>query len=55
MVRPWVRLAARTRAGRVLLTHLQMGYDPEATVASVRAVFDGPVQLVVPGDTFDLG
>ncbi|HET7722404.1 MAG TPA: MBL fold metallo-hydrolase, partial [Acidimicrobiales bacterium] len=29
------RLAARTGAGRVLLTHLQMGYDPQATIASV--------------------
>ena len=26
---------AATRAGRVLLTHLQMGHDPEATIASV--------------------
>ena len=31
------RLAAATGAGRVLLTHLQMGYDPDETVASVRA------------------
>lgn len=48
------RLAARTRAGRVLLTHLQMGFDREATIASVRASFDGPVDLVAPGDTFDI-
>jgi ribonuclease BN (tRNA processing enzyme) len=27
-------LAARSGAGRVLLTHLLMGYDPEATIAS---------------------
>ena len=43
------RLARRTRAGRVLLTHLQMGYDREATIESVRAHFDGPVELVDPG------
>ena len=43
------RLAHRTRAGRVLLTHLQMGYDQEATIESVRAHFDGPVELVDPG------
>ncbi|HEY8059894.1 MAG TPA: hypothetical protein VID94_14125, partial [Acidimicrobiales bacterium] len=43
-------LAARTRAGRVLLTHLQMGYSRGATVDSVRARFDGgPVELVDPG------
>jgi ribonuclease BN (tRNA processing enzyme) len=42
-------LASRTGAGRVLLTHLQMGYDPAATIASVSARFDGPVELVDPG------
>ena len=43
-------LARRTGAGRVLLTHLQMGFDREATVASVVAGFDGgPVTLVDPG------
>jgi ribonuclease BN (tRNA processing enzyme) len=42
-------LAARTGVARVLLTHLQMGFDRDATVASVRARFDGPVELVDPG------
>jgi ribonuclease BN (tRNA processing enzyme) len=42
-------LAARTGVGRVLLTHLQMGFDRDATLASVRAVFAGPVELVDPG------
>jgi len=45
-------LAAATRPARVLLTHLQMHRDPEATVASVRAVFDGPVALVADGETW---
>ena len=36
-------LAARTGAGRVLLTHLQMGFDERATVDSVRSAYDGPV------------
>ena len=45
-------LAARTRAGRVLLTHLQMGFDPTATVESVTAIYDGPVHLVEPGAQF---
>lgn len=48
------RLAARTGAGRVLLTHLQMGFDRAATIESVRAAFDGPIELVAPGDGFDL-
>jgi ribonuclease BN (tRNA processing enzyme) len=50
-------LATRTGAGRVLLTHLQMGFDREATVASVTAGFHGgPVTLVDPGfrTTIDL-
>jgi ribonuclease BN (tRNA processing enzyme) len=42
-------LATRVRAGRVLLTHLQMGYDRAATLESVSARFDGPVDLVDPG------
>jgi ribonuclease BN (tRNA processing enzyme) len=42
-------LAARTRAGRVLLTHLQMGFDEEATIEAVRARFDRSVALVTPG------
>jgi ribonuclease BN (tRNA processing enzyme) len=46
------RLAARTGVGRVLLTHLQMGFDPGATIDSVRDHYDGPVQLVAPGDAF---
>jgi ribonuclease BN (tRNA processing enzyme) len=48
------RLAAATAAGRVLLTHLLMGHDPAATVASVRATFDGPIDLVWPGSRFEL-
>ena len=47
-------LAATRGAGRVLLTHLQMGFDADAAVNSVRARFDGPVELVSPGDDFDV-
>ena len=42
-------LAAHTGASRVLLTHLQMGFDREAAVRSVRAAYTGPVDLVDPG------
>jgi ribonuclease BN (tRNA processing enzyme) len=42
-------LAQRTGVGRVLLTHLQMGYDEAATLETVRAAFDGPVGFVGPG------
>jgi ribonuclease BN (tRNA processing enzyme) len=43
-------LAARTEAGRVLLTHLQMGFDPAATIESVGGDYPGPIDLVEPGD-----
>jgi len=42
-------LASRTRAGRVLLTHLLMGFARAQTIDSVRACYDGPVELVDPG------
>ncbi|MEX1170152.1 MAG: MBL fold metallo-hydrolase [Chloroflexota bacterium] len=45
-------LASRTRAGRVLLTHLLMGFDENETVASARAAYGGPVALVQPGETY---
>jgi ribonuclease BN (tRNA processing enzyme) len=48
-------LAVRTDAGAVLLTHLQMGFDEAATVASVRDRYHGPVRLVWPGDEFEIG
>jgi ribonuclease BN (tRNA processing enzyme) len=52
---PAVRgLAAKARPSRVLLTHLQMGFDPEATIASVVEGFDGPVTMVKPGDEFEI-
>ncbi len=47
-------LAAATCPGRVLLTHLQMRRDPAATIASVRALWDGPVSLVVDGETWTI-
>ena len=48
------RLATTTRAGRVLLTHLQMGFDPEETVESARAAFAGDVTMVWPGTILEL-
>lgn len=47
-------LAARTRTGRVLLTHLLMGHDEAQTVASARRAYDGPIDVVHPGDSFNL-
>jgi ribonuclease BN (tRNA processing enzyme) len=47
------QLAASTAVGRVLLTHLQMGHDPDETVRSVQARYDGPVQFVWPGSVVE--
>ncbi len=47
-------LASSTGAGRVLLTHLQMGNDERATVEAVRARFNGPVELVEPGSRLEV-
>jgi ribonuclease BN (tRNA processing enzyme) len=43
-------LARATRPRRIFLTHLQMGYDPDETVAAVRLGYDGPLSFVAPGD-----
>ena len=48
------RLASETSAGRVLLTHLQMGHDPDETVASCRAAYGGAVEMVWPGTTVEI-
>ena len=45
-------LAASAGAGAVLLTHLQMGFDTAATLESVSRIYDGPVELVSPGDRY---
>ena len=42
-------LARRARAGRVLLTHVLMGFDRAQTIESVQARYAGPVELVDPG------
>ena len=43
------RLAAAAQPSRVLLTHLQMGFEPAATIASVRGAFEGRVEMVRVG------
>ncbi len=48
-------LARRVRAGRVLLTHIQMGYDRPATLDSVQARFGGLVEFVDPGFATTIG
>lgn len=48
------RIAASARAGRLLLTHIRMGCDPDDTVHAAAGHYDGPVTSVRPGDRFEL-
>lgn len=47
-------LAVRTKPARVLLTHIQTGFDRAAAVDAVKSIFRGPVDMVEPGNRFDL-
>jgi ribonuclease BN (tRNA processing enzyme) len=47
-------LAASTGPGRILLTHIQMGFDREAAMKTVRERYQGPVELVDPGRHFTI-
>jgi ribonuclease BN (tRNA processing enzyme) len=49
-----VELVRATRPSRVLLTHIQMGFDREDTVRTIAGEFDGPVDLVDPGFAVNL-
>jgi ribonuclease BN (tRNA processing enzyme) len=48
------RLAAQTGVGRVLLTHVLMGRDRPRALAAATALVSVPVDIVDPGDRFDL-
>jgi ribonuclease BN (tRNA processing enzyme) len=48
------RLAAAGGAGRVLLTHILMGHDRDATAAAVRTLAGVDVTVVDPGDRFTI-
>ena len=43
------RAAAVAGAGRLVLTHLAPGCDPDAQLAEASAVFDGEVDVARPG------
>jgi len=48
------RVAAQSGAARLLLTHILSTHSRNGTLASARAAFAGPVQLVTEGDRFDV-
>ena len=47
-------LAASSGAARLLLTHLQMGFDPAATVRAAARHFAGEVRVVTEGDRLSI-
>jgi ribonuclease BN (tRNA processing enzyme) len=47
-------LAGATGVGRVLLTHLLMGRDRARAVAAAAALTSVPVEIVDPGDRFEI-
>jgi ribonuclease BN (tRNA processing enzyme) len=48
------RLVESTGPGEILLTHIQMGFDPDAARRLVAAVTAAPVRFVSPGDRLEL-
>ncbi len=47
--------ATAAGVGRLLLTHIQPGLDPDRQVADARAVFDGPIEAVTTNATYEIG
>jgi ribonuclease BN (tRNA processing enzyme) len=46
------RLARETGAGQVVLVHIRMGCDPDATLASAAREFAGPISVARPNDRY---
>lgn len=46
--------AAGAGARRLLLTHLPVWTDPDVVLAEARSAYDGPVEVVAPGQRYEL-
>jgi len=46
--------AAAAGVGRLLLTHIPMWYDAAVLLAEAKSAFDGPVELVSAGASYDV-
>jgi ribonuclease BN (tRNA processing enzyme) len=46
--------AAKAEVGRLLITHVASWFDRDAILAEARAAFDGPVELVEAGASYQL-
>ncbi|MDP2774039.1 MAG: MBL fold metallo-hydrolase [Nocardioides sp.] len=47
-------VAARSRARRLVLTHIPPWFDKQTALAEARAVYDGPIELAHPGVVYEL-
>ena len=47
--------ATAAGVGRLLLTHVQPGVDPDRQVADARSSFSGPVEAVTTNATYEIG
>ncbi|GAA1971865.1 MBL fold metallo-hydrolase [Isoptericola halotolerans] len=48
------RVATEARAARLLLTHLTVWTDPADALAEARGTYDGPLDVAVPGQVYEL-
>jgi ribonuclease BN (tRNA processing enzyme) len=48
------RTATASDARRLVLTHIPPWHDPDKVLAEAEGAFDGPVELAVPGATYDV-
>jgi ribonuclease BN (tRNA processing enzyme) len=48
------QLAAETGVGQLIIAHVRMGYDLQATQEAARGAFGGPTAVARPGDRFDV-
>ncbi|AXK33844.1 MBL fold metallo-hydrolase [Streptomyces armeniacus] len=46
------RYAAEAGVGRLVLTHLWPGTDPDEAVSAAASAYDGPIRVARPGDVF---
>jgi ribonuclease BN (tRNA processing enzyme) len=48
------RMAAEARARRLVLTHVPPWHDPQVVLHEAATTYDGPLELAVPGKTYEV-
>jgi ribonuclease BN (tRNA processing enzyme) len=47
-------MATEAGARRLVLTHVPPWHDPQVMLAEAHLTYDGPLELAVPGETYDI-